>query len=128
MRQKACSCCKVVKPLCEFHSTGYRHSKAGKVKMYKPDCRVCANKKWEQRINERLNMFVSEWKCCICGYDRCQAALDFHHVDRTKKDFAVSARRSISVKKLREEIEKCILVCANCHREIHAGMTSMMGP
>jgi 5-methylcytosine-specific restriction endonuclease McrA len=59
-------------------------------------------------------------KCCRCGYSKCTSALEFHHLDPAEKDFAISGRGcTISWKKLEKELEKTILVCANCHREIH---------
>ena len=57
--------------------------------------------------------------CCQkCGYDKCPAALEFHHTDPTKKDFSIGQTLR-SFEKIRREIEKTILLCANCHREIH---------
>jgi hypothetical protein len=58
-------------------------------------------------------------KCVKCGYDKCQAALQFHHLDPNQKDFTISHDFSHDVKKLYSEVDKCILVCANCHAEIH---------
>lgn len=61
-------------------------------------------------------------KCVNCGYNRDIKALDFHHVDESTKLFGLSDRgMTRSWKIIKEEIEKCILVCANCHREIHSG-------
>jgi len=58
-------------------------------------------------------------KCSICGYDKCISALEFHH--EGVKDFGLSQDGiTRSWEKTRKEIEKCILVCANCHREIHS--------
>ncbi len=63
-------------------------------------------------------------KCIICGYSKCGQALEFHHVDETIKDFGISAKGyTRSWEKVKKELDKCILVCANCHREIHAGIT-----
>jgi hypothetical protein len=60
--------------------------------------------------------------CCICGYDRCLDALTFHHLDG-KKDFGIGAKGyTRSWKVLLKELQKCLLVCANCHSEIHAGL------
>ena len=56
--------------------------------------------------------------CQICGYNRCINALELHHLDRNKKDFTIS-RKSSSFENMKSEIDKCILVCSNCHREIH---------
>jgi predicted HNH restriction endonuclease len=65
-------------------------------------------------------------RCRICGYDRCPAALEFHHLDPARKDFSISSDGSTrSWDRVKKEIEKCILVCANCHREVHAGMTQL---
>lgn len=63
-------------------------------------------------------------KCQVCGYDKCVGALEFHHIDPTQKDFGISAKGyTRSWDKNRQELDKCILVCANCHREIHNGIT-----
>jgi hypothetical protein len=60
-------------------------------------------------------------RCAICGYNKNLAALVFHHTDTAEKDFKLDMR-SLSNRKLEPvlaEINKCILVCANCHAEIH---------
>lgn len=59
-------------------------------------------------------------KCQICGYDRCIEALEFHHLDPTQKDFIISdSSKHHTLDEMKQEVDKCILVCANCHREIH---------
>ena len=50
---------------------------------------------------------------------KCNSALEFHHVDPKQKDFHISKNMNKSWYKIKNEIEKCILVCANCHRELH---------
>lgn len=57
--------------------------------------------------------------CLKCGYDKCLRALQFHHVDPSEKDFGLSDSLGLSLKKLRKEAEKCILICSNCHAELH---------
>ena len=65
-------------------------------------------------------------KCIMCGYNRYSGALDFHHLDPAKKDFGLSTKGlTRSWEKIKEEIDKCVLVCANCHRELHAGITQL---
>jgi hypothetical protein len=63
-------------------------------------------------------------RCQICAYSRCTAALEFHHSDPSQKDFAINKALSNHWKwdKIKLELEKCILVCANCHREIHENL------
>ena len=58
-------------------------------------------------------------ECEICGYNKCIEALDFHHKDPTQKDFNISKSKICNIETLKKEVDKCILVCANCHREIH---------
>ena len=60
-------------------------------------------------------------KCSMCGYNKCEAALEFHHLDPLLKDFSVSTRGlTRSWDKIEKELNKYILLCANCHREIHS--------
>ena len=67
-------------------------------------------------------------KCELCGYSRCREALEFHHSDNNKKEFGVAAKGyTRSWMKVREEIEKCLLLCANCHREVHTGLAAFSG-
>lgn len=67
-------------------------------------------------------------KCVLCGYNKYVGAFDLHHLDGTKKEFGMSVRGlTRSWTKLKEEADKCILVCANCHREIHSGTSKYSG-
>jgi len=59
-------------------------------------------------------------KCEICGYNKCITALDFHHTDPTEKDFTISTNTNKAWDKIKKELDKCVLVCSNCHREIHS--------
>lgn len=62
-------------------------------------------------------------KCQFCGYSRYIGALDFHHVDSKKKNFELSMDELYrSWDLIIKEIDKCLLVCSNCHREIHGGL------
>ena len=81
-------------------------------------------KKSRQRLKERL-VYVSGGKCQCCGYDKCIQALEFHHLNPEEKDFAIAANANIGWNTAKAEIQKCILVCANCHREIHAGLVDV---
>ncbi len=78
---------------------------------------------------KKLREMAREYKggeCAICGYKRYSGALDFHHLDLTKKDFGLSTKGlTRSWEKIKEEIDKCVLICANCHRELHAGITQL---
>jgi DNA-binding CsgD family transcriptional regulator len=58
-------------------------------------------------------------RCSKCGYNKCIEALEFHHTDPDIKIFSISSNLNKAWSKIEKELEKCILVCANCHREIH---------
>ena len=57
-------------------------------------------------------------KCEICGYNKNISALEFHHINPKEKAFTVSDTRH-SWNEAQKELDKCILLCANCHRELH---------
>jgi 5-methylcytosine-specific restriction endonuclease McrA len=62
-------------------------------------------------------------KCQFCGYDRCGGALEFHHLDPKGKDFGLGQNGLTRFwERTKNELEKCILICSNCHKEIHAGL------
>lgn len=80
----------------------------------------------EWRRNTKLKCVQGMGSCCqICGYDKCHGALEFHHVDPTEKSFAISQHiaNPASWTKIAAEMKKCILLCANCHREVGLGVT-----
>lgn len=58
-------------------------------------------------------------KCCKCGYCKNYAALEFHHLNPNEKDFVWAKLRELTWFKITEELKKCVLLCANCHREEH---------
>lgn len=60
-------------------------------------------------------------KCERCGYDTYLGALDFHHIISDEKNFTIGDR-DFKLKDCIEETKKCVLICTNCHREIHAGL------
>ncbi len=84
-----------------------------------------AVKKRRKKLREMARDYKGG-KCQLCGYKKCSRALSFHHLDPKKKDFGVSSRGlTRSWIKLQEEIDKCILLCANCHMEVHDGITQL---
>ena len=87
-----------------------------------------------QRVSahrKRLKARSIEYKggrCQLCGYNKCNAALEFHHLNKGEKSFGLS-RKGItrSWESIRRELDKCVLICANCHREVEAGVASVPG-
>ena len=93
------------------------------------------NKQWRrdnpEKIRERdrerkgkLRQYVRDYKldrgCSICGYNRCAEALEFHHNGDKEFNIATYIRSYTNIEKIKEEMKKCIVLCSNCHRELHA--------
>lgn len=79
----------------------------------------------------KLKQMVIEYKggkCELCGYSKYAGAFDLHHLNPSEKEFGLSVRGlTRSWKKIKDEADKCILICANCHREVHGGIRSLHG-
>ncbi len=73
---------------------------------------------WRRRAKRELIRYKGG-KCFQCGYNKdCPSAYDFHHRDPKQKDFAIGGKTK-KLEKLKEEADKCDLLCRNCHAEIH---------
>lgn len=85
-------------------------------------CGKCHNKYTTIKGEERKTQAVKYLggKCKECGYNKCIQALDIHHVDSSKKDISFKYKRSWGWERLKKELKGCILLCANCHRELHS--------
>jgi len=78
------------------------------------------------RRRRKINLIlVAGGKCCLCGYNKNNAALEFHHIHPEEKSYGIATNGTCrDLETDLAEIKKCVLVCANCHREIHAGIYS----
>lgn len=83
-------------------------------------------KLWRERIKRRI-VDAFGGKCGICGYNKCQDSLDLHHLNPEEKDFSFGKMRANPKNwdTIVIELRKCCLICANCHREVHNGMTKI---
>ena len=116
MKTKICSKCGIEKPLSEYHKNGFDRQGNQKWRGY---CKTCANKREKERYWEKRNFVDSQrTQCAKCGDTRTYL-LDFHHIDKDDKDFTIGQLKKGSKEILQNEINKCIVLCANCHREFH---------
>lgn len=110
---KKCSKCNIIKNKNEF----YKKNKNG----YYGWCKSCLldfqKQRWKSRKADAVNLFGG--KCCMCGYNKNLAALDFHHLDPTIKEYNWNRLCQFPWDKIVLELKKCILVCRNCHAELH---------
>jgi len=92
----------------------------------KSSCKLCSHKDSLKRFQDYRQEAVNYkgGKCSICEYDKYVGALNFHHLDPKAKDPNYSAMKNWSFERKKSELDKCILVCSNCHAEIHAGITT----
>jgi len=84
-----------------------------------PICKKC-NNRFPNRI--KIDGNIVEYKggkCVQCGYNKNMKALVFHHINPNEKEFSLSGCHCISWKRIKKELDKCILLCANCHIEEH---------
>lgn len=86
----------------------------------------CKNKSAVSNRRKKLKEMSVEYlggSCKRCGYNKCLAALDFHHL--SNKSFGIGTKGYTRAwAKVKEELNKCILLCRNCHNELHTGLWS----
>ena len=80
--------------------------------------RAKAATKERQKRRKKALIEYKGGKCSACGYNKCQQALDFHHTG--EKSFTIGDRKCAPLDILKKEADKCILLCRNCHAELHA--------
>lgn len=130
MKTKYCNKCDTYKSVDDFHKNPKK--KDGIQTMCK-ECRKVYHKKHYEKnkgrytnqnvaIRKRNKDFINRYKrtqkCSRCPETRWYV-LDFHHLDKKDVEVSVMVNKCFSLKKIKEEIRKCEIVCANCHREIH---------
>ena len=112
---------------CRIHGVtkfiGERQNKAGYMRWRCVACAYARKTKAHRKLKNEI-IELCGGKCRICGYNKCHEAMDFHHLDRTQKEFELSSRRRGKVAKVKEAL-KCVLLCCRCHREVEAGIANL---
>jgi hypothetical protein len=80
-------------------------------------CSACLSKKRRRAIKLKAVEYKGG-KCQNCGYNKCIGAMDFHHLDPQEKDFTISGSAG-KWETIKNELDKCVLLCKNCHAEQH---------
>lgn len=114
---KICPLCKQEKLKSEFYTV--KDKGRNVTSSY---CKPCTGLDSAKRSSEvkRKQVEYKGGKCVVCGYDKCIEALDFHHVDPEEKDYTMSESNG-NFENSKHELDKTVLVCATCHREVHIG-------
>lgn|ERR1035437_880656 len=111
----------------------YKNSRKVETKIKKKIYTREAVRSYLQRSKENSIQYMGG-KCQLCGYNKYNGALQFHHVNEAEKSFTISGK-CMSFDRVKAELKKCVMVCANCHGEIHGGLVpkkilleKMVGP
>jgi hypothetical protein len=107
---------------------GRRFTFAPRRGMTRNRCNSCRANRATPKARRELKLWMIDYKggaCLLCGYRGHSRALTFHHVDPRLKRFNIAPSHNRSLEALREELDRCILVCANCHDEIEDGSTDV---
>lgn len=112
--KKICTVCKELRLLEEYHKNPRTKDGRGS------QCKLCDAQEAQRICTEKKIYLINllGGKCSKCGYDKNYGALDFHHLDENK-EFVVSKKLRYKIETLVKEAEKCCILCANCHRELH---------
>lgn len=90
-------------------------------------CNSCITEARHSDVKRRCVEYLGG-RCVGCGYNRCLKALEFHHKDPEMKDFGIGGAYNRSWKSIKAELDRCVLTCANCHREHHDGLRDLLRP
>ena len=127
--KKICTKCKEEKDVSQFYVSTEKH-KDGSL-AYFSSCKECYGKKYYSGVakkrkenHNRMKKQCIDYKggkCSICGYNKCMASLDFHHINENLKEYEISKMVSslFEFDRIKVELDKCLLLCSNCHRELH---------
>ena len=110
---------------CKRHGvTEFAQYRSGRARGFRWVCKRCVGEAVTRRKQKLKRLLVEEngGRCAVCGYDRCIINLTFHHVDPSTRLFPMTMAVGKSIATFRAEAAKCVLVCANCHGEIEAGL------
>lgn len=115
---KKCNICNVIKSKSEFYLSRDRKGRQIVGSRCKP-CRKIQETKKRYRTKQQCIDYKGG-SCKKCGFDKHPSALEFHHLEPKEKDFDISRLGNRNFSQLKSELDKCLLVCSNCHRMIHA--------
>lgn len=117
----------IVTQVCPICGETFIYQNKGGNRKYCFNCSPITNNPSDKFFAFKRNWIKSHGNGCnICGYNKCIDALEFHHINPQTKKFSISNKGSHGIDELRKEAEKCIVLCANCHREVHAGNSKFL--
>lgn len=134
---KKCSRCQELKQKNDFY---FKNKKLNKLQNICKTCQNTYHKKYydqnkdayisnskKRNIRYRSNnkTFIDEFKnnkSCLFCQEKTPVCLDFHHIKNKRLNVSRMKNYAYSIKTIKKEIDKCIIICSNCHRKLHAGI------
>jgi len=131
LKIKECPKCGEIKSFDEFNKDKTRKNM---IASWCRDCNTKSNKIFREANKERYSYnankrvrkqrdIIDEYKiekgCIKCGYNKIASVLEFHHIDKETKEYSIGSIVGNNLKKVWREINKCIILCSNCHQEFH---------
>jgi len=101
--------------ICESCDREYEYNR--KQGHTKTRCNTCVQHEQRNRKKQKMVDYLGG-ECSFCGYKKCLRALEFHHTNPLEKEFCMSNFSTITWERLKKELDKCILLCSNCHMEL----------
>jgi hypothetical protein len=145
MKTKMCVKCLEEKSVDVFPLQGRKSTSGTRYKVRRSECRDCYNvymreyqkgrqehkdlvKKSKHKKLQHVQKIKKDGGCCICGYNKCVKALHFHHLNPQEKSYEITwgCFRGKSLDSLNKEMDKCVILCANCHAEVEEGITELL--
>ena len=125
MKSRKCKNCGETKPITEYHINKCLNGRT----YYRHECKVCyqrIKKAYRYKVAEYINNIKENSCCSKCGYSKethesfSHRALEFHH-PQDNKEFAIgnAVSKGVGLERIKKEIDKCVILCARCHAEIH---------
>ena len=128
--KQICTNCGVEKEITEYHKdkqakNGYSRRCKECRKIKRRDYNAQEQKyKMEKYYEHKEFCYSLKEPCIICGESE-KACIDFHHVDPSTKSFSISGNGYVAKQAVLEELKKCVCLCANCHRKVHADLIDL---
>lgn len=100
--------CQICGRIYNYNRTGYTYT----------TCNSCIVNRRRFKLRKKVIEYLGG-KCSDCGYSECLGSLNAHHIDPSIKSFSISGSHARSWSNIQKELDKCILLCANCHQKRH---------
>ena len=121
METKCCKNCEQEKSIDEYYIHYQKGKNGQKWKYFDSYCKKCRIEYCKERVLNTKQKAIEYLggKCVDCGLFDDPCVYDFHHLNPNEKEISFGKNKSLSFDKIKSELDKCVLLCSNCHRKRH---------